>query len=146
MAIVPFFSMDYFEKKIKENESTHVIYQVDVNMDTDDWGTEDYVCYVCSEDFHVSLTGCYDDRPMILNSRVCSCSHDDNYNPSPSSSSDSNNATTTTTKQQFSVISPFNSSKHYLFLSNSMFSGYLIHTACCSMYVSPPKMDLPPML
>lgn len=130
-SLADFFTLDYCNNVWGECRSDHVVYQVDPPLDSDDWGNQDYVCYLCTDDLKITLDCSHDERPILTGCKVCTCS----IHCEETDGSDKPVLCADTQSTQIAVTTRCAvDNKFYLYTVNSMFSGYVIHNGCCAMF------------
>lgn len=135
----------YIFNYIQDEVSPHVTFQTDIDVSTDNWGTEDYVCYKCTEPLEIDFTST--DCPKIKDSKACSCSI---HNPTEYTDREvdppehvspqldllmniltpKNGKRSKPVKTQIPVT--YLGKKNFLYQCNDMFSAYVIHLNCCN--------------
>lgn len=128
LELAEFLSVDYCTRVWTDKSSVHVTYQTDLPLDTEDWGCQDYVCHACSEILPLSLDDDQGVGPVLSNSRVCSCTSSEEHHHDP-------------TKMTQTVVPTDVDRRYYLFVSTSMYNGYVVHNTCCSMYYKNVKIN-----
>lgn len=128
----------YIECFMKSEKSKHTTYQVDPLLLTDTWGADRYSCYLCLGDLKFDFSAEYD--PEGVGCKVCSCSaHVDGQYPkadvptlTPLPEAMLRLLNLPAPKGQ-TVVNRNEDNASFLYMCNSMFTGYVIHTNCCSL-------------
>lgn len=134
-------SFDRFVTLVAEKTSPHVVFTTYIELTTEHWGLENYACYLCREKLDASY--CEDGEPAhVKDGRVCSCAVYDGGETYPEMD-------TPPTWKDVAVVPPAGKDdgvprlQHpvrfeddlFLYQCNSMFSGFVVHSKCCSKYV-----------
>lgn len=140
-------TLSYMTNFLKKEKIPHVTYQMCPQLSTENWGTDCYVCYVCTEEINFDFKS--ENGPVGINCKVCSCSaHVTGTYPCADLPPVYTPPLSDAVLEQASAIkvclpkeiprqtavntNNFNKDK-FLYFCNSMFSGYVIHSGCCSV-------------
>ena len=120
-------SWDNILRSLKEEKDAHVTYQMNPHLVTRNCGVDQYSCYVCWCLLDFDFTA--ENEPVGIDCKVCSCSDQSETLP-PEVSWSLKEDSSKPTQTQF-VIMMKSPPTLFLYLYNSMFKGYVIHTNCC---------------